>query len=207
MLPILYSFVRCPYAIRARTALVESGVNCILREVDLKNKPISMLNISPKGTVPVLQMPDGSIIEESLDIIYFATQTELPLKDEMAELIKNNDGEFVSLARIYKYPNRYPDESKDDCRKQIEEKFLAKYEKMLERVPYLLGEKSIVDIALFPFIRQFAFVDKEYFFNTKYKNVISWLNKFIENPDFQNITMRKNKPWQEGDEPIYLLEK
>lgn len=109
-LPILYSFVRCPYAMRARMALLEDGIDCILREVDLKNKPATMLEISPKGTVPVLLLKTGEVIDESLDIINYALkQNELfhvqkytkQKQEELKELITNNDSQFVKLLRPY----------------------------------------------------------------------------------------------------------
>ena len=214
-LSILYSFVRCPYAIRARMALVECGINCILREVDLKNKPSSMLEISPKGTVPVLLLPDAKIIEESMGIIYYATQNNSLLKIEQYSqekqlcintLIANNDTEFVKLVRYYKYPDRYPDESQDRCKEEIQSKFLDLYEQMLQNQQFLLGEKSIADIAIMPMVRQFALVNPDWFFNSKYSNIIKWLQNSIETNSFKNIVMKKNQPWQEGDKPIYLFE-
>lgn len=213
-LPILYSFVRCPYAMRARIALVEVGINCILREVNLKDKPKHLLEISPKATVPVLLLPDGTIIEESLDIVTFAAEKSENLnpkkysevkQEEIRSLINENDTEFVRNSRIYKYPDRYPEESAEECRRNIESLFLRKYEKMLEDSPYLLGEKSIADIALLPFVRQFAKVDEKFFFNSNYKNTIRWLESFTESDDFKNIVMAKNSPWQPQDTIIELI--
>lgn len=208
-LPILYSFVRCPYAIRARIALVESGINCLLREVDLKNKPAHLLEISPKGTVPVLLLPDRKIIEESLDIIYYATKENNKLKstekqEQIKNLISRSDTEFVELVRYYKYPDRYPDKSAKHSRQEIENKFLDIYEEMLIEKEFLFGDKSIADIAIVSMVRQFALVDSDWFFNSKYINVIRWLKSFIETDSFKNIIMAKNQPWIEGDKKVYL---
>jgi len=193
-MPILYSFVRCPYAIRARMALHDAGIDYELREVDLKNKPAAMLKISPKATVPVLLLEDGGVIDESLDIIYYALKG---FNDKGRDLIEANDREFVKLFRPYKYPDRHPEYSKEVCKQEIQDKFLDKYEIMLEGKAYLYGEKSIADIAILPFVRQFAIVDEEWFYNSKYKNIINWLKSFIDKPDFKNIIMAKHKIWVE----------
>ncbi|MDP5110030.1 MAG: glutathione S-transferase N-terminal domain-containing protein [Rickettsiaceae bacterium] len=213
-LPILYSFRRCPYAMRARMALYYSGINCQLREVSLKNKPSALIDISPKATVPVMQLPCGTIIDESLDIIYYAINQNDPegidnfsanLRAQINELIASNDSLFASLLHKYKYFEKYPEGSQKAYRKQIEEGFLEKYEQMLERSEYLFGQKSIADIAILPFIRQFAFVDKEWFFGGKYKNLISWLNKTIESEVFDNIILAKHDPWKKGDDVVYFI--
>ena len=213
-LPILYSFRRCPYAMRARMALHYSEINCELREVSLKNKPDALINISPKATVPVMQFADATIIDESLDIIHYSVSQNDPegiadvsddLQEQIDELITINDSEFAPLLRKYKYFEKYPEESQESYRKQIEANFLAKYEKMLDGNKFLFGKKSIADIAILPFIRQFAFVDEEWFFNSPYKNLINWLNMAIESDVFENIILAKHNPWKEGDEPVYFI--
>lgn len=213
-IPILYSFARCPYAMRARMALLESRINCILREVDLKNKPSSMLEISPKGTVPILLLKSGRVIDESLDIVIYALgQNDLfniqkytkERQEEIKELIANNDIEFTKLLRAYKYPERYPEDSQEECRNQIQNKFLDKYEKMLDGNLFLFGPKSIADIAILPFIRQFAIVDQEWFYNSNYKNTLTWLKLLTANDDFQNIIMAKHPPWKESDKLVYFF--
>ncbi|MFK7968546.1 MAG: glutathione S-transferase N-terminal domain-containing protein [Rickettsiaceae bacterium] len=211
-LPILYSFIRCPYAMRARMALLEAGINCILREVNLKSKPASLLEISPKGTVPVLQFKNGKVIDESLDIVSYALkQNELfniqkySKQKEIQELITNNDTEFVKLLRSYKYPERYPEHSQESCKKQMQYKFLDKYEKMLDGNSCLFGVKSMADIAILPFIRQFSIVDQEWFYNSSYKNIIAWLKLITEAPSFQDIIMVKHQPWQDSDTLVYLF--
>jgi glutathione S-transferase len=172
-LPILYSLRRCPYAMRARIALHYSEINCELREVSLKNKTDALINISLKATVPVMHLSDGTIIDESLDIIYYAISQNDPegisdvsknLQEQIDKLIASNDSEFASLLRKYRYFKKYPEESKESYRKKIEVNFLIKYEKMLEGNNFLFGNNSIADIAILPFICQFAFVDEEWFF-------------------------------------------
>ena len=196
---------------RARMALVDSNISYILREVNLRNKPESLLKISPKGTVPVMILENGDILEESMDIIYYAAMQnpDLSLENyeeakikEIISLIYNNDNHFVQLVNPYKYPDRYIDASPTECLKEIENSYLDIYETMLGEGDFLLGNKSIADIALLPFVRQFAKVDEEYFFNSKYKKIIKWMSYFIESHDFKNIVMTKNPPWQEGDEII-----
>lgn len=211
--PILYSFIRCPYAIRARTALFEAGINCIVREVDLKNKPTDMLKVSPKGTVPILLLENGNVIEESLDIIYYASQDKSfsianhsrEEQRQIETLITANDTEFIKLLRPYKYPARYPDDSKEACKQQIQDQFLDKYEEMLKDNLFLFGCRSIADIAIFPFIRQLALVDVEWFYNSHYKNLITWLKKFTDSLDFKKIIMAKHEPWSRSSKVVYLF--
>lgn len=203
-LPILYSFVRCPYAMRARIALVDAGINCILREVNLRDKPDHLLEISPKGTVPVMLFPGGKMLEESMDIVIYASSNS-DVSKEISSLIDANDKEFVAYSRIYKYPGRYPDEDALKCRENIEKKFLSKYELMLSDNDYLLGEKTIADIALLPFVRQFVKVDEDWFYNANYPNVKRWLESFTESDDFKNIVMQKNAPWNADQNSIYLI--
>jgi len=198
---------------RARMALLECRINCIVREVDLRNKPSSMLEISPKGTVPVLILKTR-VIDQSLDIVNYALEQNDPFniqkytqekQKEIQELIANNDIEFTKLLRIYKYPERYPEDSQELCKHQIETKFLNKYEKMLDSNLFLFGLKSIADITILPFIRQFAIVDQDWFYNSDYKNIIAWLKLMTNNDDFQNIIMAKHQPWQEFDKLVYLF--
>jgi glutathione S-transferase len=178
--------------------------------VDLKNKPPALLNISPKATVPVLHLSNGSIIDESLDIMHYALKysnpENIPVDNKQAkDLISDNDKEFAILLKKYKYANRYPEAKQEDYRQQIEQEFLLKYEQMLENKDYLLGNKSIVDYAILPFIRQFAFVDKDWFYSSNYINLIKWLTGFIENNEFEQIVMKKYTPWQESDRTKFFI--
>lgn len=195
-------------------ALYYSGINCELREVSLKNKPDSLINISPKATVPVMQLVDGKVIDESMDIIHYAISQNDPeeitnissdIKNRIDEIIAINDTKFALLLRKYKYFERYSEYSQDYYRKQIETKFLTKYEQMLAGNEYLFGKKSIADIAILPFIRQFAFVDKNWFWNSEYKNLIGWLDNNIGSNVFENIILAKLDPWKEGDNPVYFI--
>lgn len=213
-MPILYSFRRCPYAMRARMALHYSRINCKLREVALRNKPDALLTVSPKGTVPVLLLSDGRVIDESIDIIHYAVFKNDPenildvsaeVKLEIDNMISKNDKDFALLLRKYKYFEKYPEDTQEVYRQQIESNFLEKYEQMLDGKKFLFAKKSIADFAILPFIRQFAFADEEWFFTSKYKNIIAWLNKFIESDDFEDIILAKHAPWKEGDEAVYLI--
>ena len=213
-LGILYSFRRCPYAMRARLACAFFlPPQCLeLREVVLKNKPQELLAISPKATVPVLLLPNSSLIDESQDIMLWAIeQTSDPLKTQFIplhlqldidELIDENDGSFKWALDHYKYADRY-EESEEHYRK-LGEVFLAKLEQLLEKNLYLFStEISLADIAIFPFVRQFAHVNKKWFEQSAYPKLIRWLNELLESELFASI-MEKYKPWQVENEPVYF---
>lgn len=215
-LPILYSFRRCPYAMRTRMALYYAKIDCEIREIDLKNKPASLIDISPKATVPVLILPNNEIIEESLDIVYFAllggsnssqnSSWLAPEKKEQIELlISNNDQKFALLLRKYKYFENYPEDTQLSYRQDIEKYYLQKYEIMLQGQSFLLGRESIADLAILPFIRQLALVDADWFFTSQYQNIITWLNSYLEQDHFQNIIMAKYKIWQPNQPKQYFL--
>ena len=211
-LPRLYSFRRCPYAIRARLALAFAGLPVELREVVLKNKPAAMLAISPKGTVPVLELvedrgAEGRVIEESREIVEWALQQSDPqglLRVDLARadaLIDQNDNEFKYWLDRYKYADRYPALSQSEYRQQGEV-FLQQLEQYLAKNRYLLGENiSIADIAIMPFVRQFAHVDRELFYRLPYPNLQEWLRGWLEHPVFQGV-MLKYPAWQEGDDRV-----
>ena len=209
MLPILYSFRRCPYAMRARLALSYAlDVNALeLREVILKNKPQALLDISPKATVPVLQLVDGTVIDESLDIMKWALSLNDPddwlntdNESEISELITQNDGEFKWALDHYKYSDRH--EESEEYYRALGETFLNKLNERLQNNSFLIGENiSFADLAIFPFIRQFAHVDKNWFFTSEYKALINWTNYWLESDLFKNI-MKKNPGWKEADEPL-----
>ena len=209
--PILYSFRRCPYAIRARLALVASGLSVELREVLLRDKPVSLLHYSPKGTVPVLLLSDGTVIDESLDIIHWTLRQSdgagllADLNEQQRvdayQLISQNDGAFKDNLDRYKYSDRYPEKSAQYYR-QSAELFLSDLDKRLEQNHYLLGQKpSIADLAIFPFIRQFAFVDKAWFDQSSYSQLQRWLEQHLASDGFDHCMM-KLEPWQPNDQPI-----
>lgn len=183
-LPLLYSFRRCPYAIRARLAIAISAVDVEIHEVDLKAKPAEMLARSSKGTVPVLVLPDGQVIDESLDIMLWALRQCDPLgmldgfSEDTKALIQRNDGEFKSALDRYKYPERYPKFSRQHYRAQGEI-FLADLNVRLHENNGLFGNiAGIADLALMPFIRQFAQVDRAWFDATPYVLLREWLDRW-----------------------------
>jgi glutathione S-transferase len=204
MLPILYSFRRCPYAIRARMAIAYASINLELREVSLANKPAAMLAISPKGTVPVLQLSDR-VIDESLEVIDWALEQSDPdnwlisgCHNEQQALIAENDNEFKGWLDKYKYWDRYPQQSQLDYRIKAEE-FIAKLERRLKANSFLSGSQmGLADIAIFPFIRQFAFVDKPWFDSSDYPALKCWLNHFLQSNLFNQV-MQKQALWQQTE--------
>lgn len=209
-LPCLYSFRRCPYAMRARLGLLFAEQKVELREIELKNKPEQMLAISPKGTVPVLELRDGSqqqVIEESREIVEWALQQNDPhglLDTDLAganALIDQNDNEFKHWLDRYKYADRHPELSKLEYRQQGEV-FLQVLERLLAEHTYLLGERiSIADIAIMPFVRQFAHVDREVFYRLSYPHLQQWLKNWLVHPVFMQV-MAKYQAWQPGDEAV-----
>jgi len=186
---VLYSFRRCPYAMRARMALRYSGVAVQIIEVSLKAKPAEMLVLSPKGTVPVLSV-DGRVIDESLAIMRWALAQNDPegwlLGDDEATqaLIDENDQGFKHQLNRYKYAERYPEQPMEHYRAEGEV-FLSKLEELLAEREYLLaGHLSLADVALAPFVRQFAHVDREWFGRAPYPRLQAWLQRFLESPLF-----------------------
>jgi len=200
-LPILYTFRRCPYAMRARLAIAASGVSVEHREIALRNKPQAMLDISPKGTVPVLQLVDGRVIEQSLDIMLWALalndpqqwlQGEKSLPDAAKALIDTNDGPFKFWLDRYKYADRYPEHTAAHYRQQAEE-FLRCLERLLETQEYLSGARlSIADMAIFPFIRQFAAVDKTWFATSDYVRLQRWLDEQLISDLFLEVMVKRD---------------
>ncbi|MGH8348364.1 MAG: glutathione S-transferase [Pseudomonas sp.] len=192
----LYSFRRCPYAMRARMALRYSGVTVDIVEVSLKAKPAEMLALSGKGTVPVLNA-DGRVIDESLDIMRWALAQNDPqdwlLKDDpdaaahIAPLIEQNDQVFKVHLNRYKYAERYPEQPMEVYRGEGEV-FLRKLDELLEGRDYLLAEHPcLADVALMPFVRQFAHVDREWFGQTPYLRLQAWLQRLLESDLFTSI--------------------
>ncbi|MCY1442789.1 maleylacetoacetate isomerase [compost metagenome] len=192
----LYSFRRCPYAMRARMALRYSEVTVDIVEVSLKAKPAEMLALSSKGTVPVLNV-DGQVIDESLDIMRWALACNDPqdwlLKDDpqgqraIAALIEENDQVFKVHLNRYKYAERYPEQPMAFYRAEGEV-FLRKLEELLDGRDYLLADHpTLADVALMPFIRQFAHVDREWFAQTPYRRLQDWLQRFLASALFTSV--------------------
>ena len=188
----LYSFRRCPYAMRARMALRYSGVPVEIVEVSLKAKPAEMLAISPKGTVPVLDA-DGRVIDESLEIMRWALAQHDPDDwllggdSRIAELTEANDQVFKVHLNRYKYAERYPEQPMEVYRAEGAV-FLQRLDGLLEGRDYLLSDHlSLADVALLPFVRQFAHVDREWFAQTPYVRLQAWLQRFLESNLFTSI--------------------
>lgn len=207
----MYSFRRCPYAIRARLAIAISVVEVEMREVALSNKPQELIDCSAKATVPVLQLADESVIDESRDIMLWALEKNdpdnwLPVDkndiEETNRLIDYNDDEFKQCLDKYKYASRYP-EMKMEAYRQQGEFFLKELENKLSKTKFLLNNTiSLVDIAIFPFIRQFAYVDKDWFDIAEYINLQLWLNNLLNSSLFHEV-MHKQSEWKSpGNEKL-----
>ncbi|NMZ03605.1 glutathione S-transferase [Pseudomonas proteolytica] len=193
---LLYSFRRCPYAMRARMALRYCAVAVEIVEVSLKAKPAQMLALSPKGTVPVLNV-GGQVIDESLAIMRWALALNDPedwlLKDDpaaqglMAGLIEENDLVFKVHLNRYKYAERYPEQPVEHYRAEGEV-FLRRLEALLAQRDYLLADHlSLADVALAPFVRQFAHVDREWFADAPYPRLQQWLERFLASALFTGV--------------------
>ena len=192
-LPILYSFRRCPYAMRARMSIVRTSYTCEHREVILRDRPDHMMEISPKGTVPVLLLPNGKVIEESLEIMQHVLSWELSTED--LNWVDRNDNEFKFHLDRYKYPNRY--ENIDS----LEQRSMAKG--YLDDLDQFLSNEishSLSD-ALFPFVRQFANHDREWFDAQNWEHLHDWLANNLSSKEFA-LCMKKYPQWCEGDELV-----
>ena len=190
-LPILYSFRRCPYAIRARMAIVRTEHKCEHREVILRDRPEHMMEISPKGTVPVMLLPNGEVIEESLEIMQYVLNWEL--NDDETYWIDRNDNEFKYHLDRYKYPNRF--ENVDF----IQQRDLAK--RYLDDLDNYLSDSMSTRLsdALFPFVRQFANHDRAWFDAQGWQNLHQWLDNNLVSDEFARC-MKKYQQWHAGDE-------
>ncbi|WP_243757242.1 glutathione S-transferase [Shewanella algae] len=210
---VLYSFRRCPYAMRARLGLIAADQSVVVREILLKNKPQEMLALSPKGTVPVMQLADGRVLDESLDILFWALaqadpHSLLPQNPEeenlTSALIATNDRAFKPLLDRYKYFDRYPEFSQQSYFEQALEYLLPLEQRLaeaqgLQEQVMLLGRMSAADLAIFPFVRQFAHVDRARFNAAPLPCLTQWLQAWLEHPWF--IRAMKPKPlWLESAE-------
>lgn len=210
-LPILYSFRRCPYAMRARLALSVSATRCELREILLRDKAPAFLEASPKGTVPVVVTRDGQVIEESFDIMLWALERSDPedwLKpesgslDDMLALIAQSDGDFKSNLDRYKYPNRHDGDA--TTARAAGAVFLRALNERLAVAPFLFGNRiALADMAIAPFVRQFANVDRDWFDGEDWPHLRAWLERFLASDRFMSI-MDKHPKWVEGDPPTYF---
>ena len=206
-LPVLYSFRRCPYAMRARMAVAASGQRCELREVVLRDKPAELLVASPKGTVPVLVDVDGSVIDQSLEIMLWALGRNDPDRwlhpghatlDDLLSLIAECDGEFKRHLDGYKYPERQPAADAVTHREQGA-RFLSRLDARLQASPCLHGDQvALADIAIAPFVRQFAQVDADWFDAQPWPRLRAWLAERLNAAAFRRV-MDKYPAWRAGE--------
>jgi glutathione S-transferase len=197
---------------RARMSIASAGIRCELREVVLRDKPAAMIAISPKATVPVLQLPEGAVIDESFDIMQWALAQRDPEDwlnpagaslDEAFELVERTETQFKPHLDRYKYPNRYSDANAYEHR-AAGGQFVGQLEQRLAVTPYLFGRQAcIADMAIFPFIRQFANTDRDWFESSPHRHTRAWLAKLIAGTHF-GIAMKKYRPWQSGDEVVFF---
>lgn len=207
MNPILYSFRRCPYAMRARLAIAYSGVEVELREILLRDKAEELIEASPKATVPVL-VNGNLVIDESYDIMLWALSVNDPdgwLERHNASLIEECDGAFKSALDKYKYGNRF--EGSDSIeQRSIASQFLIKLDEILETQPNLSGTKiGMTDMSIVTFVRQFANVDRAWFDSEPWPNLIRWLEEFLASDTFNSI-MTKYPKWQPNDSATFFPE-
>ena len=209
--PILYSFRRCPYAIRARLALKAAGVPVVLREVVLRDKPAALLEISPKATVPVLQRPDGGVLEQSLDIMRWALAASDPQDwlragedEDVRMLTALNDGPFKQALDRYKYAPRHPERPAHAWRDDGVALMLAPLNARLAAHRFLLRDTpSLADMALVPFVRQFAAVDTAWFAGAPLAPLRAWLQALTATPLFESVMVR-HPAWRPGDDAVLL---
>ncbi|USQ14823.1 glutathione S-transferase [Legionella lytica] len=198
-IPVLYTFRRCPYAIRARMTLAYAQIPVTQYEVDLKNKPIELLQHSPKGTVPVLVLPNNLVIDQSIDIMMWALKQSDPegwlnpkLQATSDELISQNDTQFKPILDRYKYSQ--DPEVASNYREQAH-RYLQELDSLLASRPYLLSEHiSLADVALFPFIRQFGMVDQAWFAQSEYTHLQTWLHSFLDSELFLRVMQKTSLP-------------
>ncbi|MEP3439245.1 MAG: glutathione S-transferase [Hoeflea sp.] len=200
--PLLYSFRRCPYAIRARLAIASSGLELELREIVLRQKPEAFLQASPSGTVPCLVTAEG-VIDESLDVMLWALRQHDPegwldMPDEGFDWITGNDGPFKSALDRTKYAARYPQCDPEEQR-DLAAGFLSRLDRQINS--WIFGRPTLADYAILPFVRQFAFIDKTWFDARPWPDLQGWLKCFLASERFERV-MTKYHPWQEGDPPV-----
>ena len=203
VLPILYSFRRCPYAIRARFALALSGIAYTIREVDLKNKPTALLTISPKGTVPVLQQVDGTVIDESYDIVRWAfdkgdsTTYSILTGDRCAQAeawVGSLGGRLIDHLNRVKYPDRYAHVDTATHYESIRD-FLSELDDCLQGQAFLFSDlPSFADVMVYPFIRQLTIADNTFFVAHASVRVREWFD-WWQSHALYTVVMQKQSVW------------
>jgi glutathione S-transferase len=209
-LPILYSFRRCPYAIRARLALLQAGQRVELREVDLKRKPVAMLAIAPAATVPVLDLGNGTVLAQSLDIMRWAWQQHDPdgwlARGDASPhraLVDATDGPFKQALDRYKYAERHPQHTAESYREDAVQALITPLNEALSASRFLGGtDPCWVDAAVFPFVRQFAAVDARWWSASSWTATRQWLDGWLVSPWFSRCMSARQPPWQAGDHQV-----
>lgn len=202
MKPILYSFRRCPYAVRARLALASAEIEVELREIVLRDKPAAFLDASPSATVPCLVTQEQTI-DESLDVMKWALakndpETWLSMPDDGWAWIARNDGPFKQALDRTKYETRYPDADPTEQRARAAA-FLTDLDAQINT--WIFDRPTIADYAILPFVRQFAFIDKPWFDQQPWPHLHQWLANFLASDRFDSV-MDKYPQWHEGDAPV-----
>ncbi|MDD2833653.1 MAG: glutathione S-transferase [Methylotenera sp.] len=197
--PLLYSYRRCPYAMRARMALKYAGIATKIYEISLKDKPAHLLQVSPKGTVPVLVLPEGKVIDQSLEIMHWALHQQdqdgwLNADHVLTQaLIAENDGSLKQALDKYKYAIRFPEHPAEVYKRQGE-LFLQKLESLLNISDFLLKDQPVLaDIAIFPFVRQFTAVDSVWFESSEYLKLKAWLKRLVSSELFKQVMEKQTQ--------------
>ena len=213
-LPILYSLRRCPYAMRARLGILLANQQVLIREIVTKDKPKELLECSPKGTVPVLVLPDGKVIEQSLDVMMWALQQNDPqdllrssnpsLSEQIHQLIQHNDNEFIGHLEKYRASVRYRNDDIEQ-RRNLCEVFIAELEGKLAKHDYLFGySPSLADFAVMPFVSQFVRVEKKWFVQSEYQNVGGWLRTHLESKLYTQV-MKQYPLWNDTKQDCLFI--
>ena len=211
--PILYSLQNCPYAMRARLALLLSEQTIIIRAITLKNKPLAMLEASPKGTVPVLILADGTVLEESIDIMHWAlkqndpnsllAQSQPDTHQAIIALIQRGDDQFKHPLEQYRAAKRYHRDTELKWRQQCE-MFIQELEQRLTDNGFFIGNSiSLADYAFIPFLRQFGRVDRKWFATAPYPKVKVWLSTQLQSKLYARM-MKKHQLWSQEEQCCLL---
>ena len=205
--PILWSFRRCPYAMRARLAIRAAGVRVELREILLRDKPAAFLAESPTATVPALRL-SNRVLDESLDIMLWALEQNDPaglldMPDAGWHLIAANDGPFKAALDHTKYAGRYPDTNPAAERDKAAQILMGLNTRLTHHEALFGARATLADLALLPFVRQFAQIDRAWFDAQPWPALIRWLDAFLSSDGFSAI-MGKHPPWTPDQAPLWF---